>query len=173
MFAFDKFRPYLIGNKIILHTDHSTIKYLMSKKDAKPRLIRWVLLLREFNLEIKDNKLTENLVADHLLRLEGPSKEIQISDDFPNEHILAIEDIKPMPWFVDYVNYLVEKVFPVKFNYQHKRRFFAYLKHYYWEEPIMCKHCVNQVIRRCVPEEEIESILNHCHSSMWGGTLGA
>ena len=56
VFAFDKFRPYLIGNKVIVHTDHSAIKYLMTKNDAKPRLIRWVLLLQEFDLEIKNKK---------------------------------------------------------------------------------------------------------------------
>ena len=54
VFAFDKFRPYLIGNKVIVHTDHSAIKYLMTKKEAKPRLIRWVLLLQEFDVKIKD-----------------------------------------------------------------------------------------------------------------------
>ena len=85
VFPFDKFRPYLIGNKVIVHTDHSAIKYLMTKKDVKPRLIRWVLLLKEFDLEIKDKKGTENLVANHLSRLEGPRDEVQINDDFPNE----------------------------------------------------------------------------------------
>ena len=109
MFAFDKFRPYLIGNRVIVHTNHSAIKYMMTKKDAKPRLIRWVLLLQEFDLEIKDKKGTENLVADHLSRLEGSSKEIQINDDFPYEQLLAIEDKEPVPWFADFVNYLVTK----------------------------------------------------------------
>ena len=72
VFAFDKFRPYLIGNKVIVFTDHSAIKYLMTKKDAKPRLIRWVLLLQEFDVKIRDKKGSENMVDDHLSRLENP-----------------------------------------------------------------------------------------------------
>ena len=72
VFAFDKFRPYLIGNKVIVFTDYFAIKYLMTKKDAKPRLIRWVLLLQEFDVEIQDKKGSENMVVDHLSRLETP-----------------------------------------------------------------------------------------------------
>ena len=60
VFAFDKFRAYLVGTKVTVYTDHAAIKYLISKKDAKPRLIRWILLLQEFNLKIKDRKGTEN-----------------------------------------------------------------------------------------------------------------
>ena len=169
VFAFDKFRPYLIGNKVVVHTDHSAIKYLMTKKDAKPRLIRWVLLLQEFDVEIKDKKGTENLVADHLSRLEGTRDDVPVNDEFPDEKLFAIEDKREVPWFADYVNYLVAKVIPPEFNYQQKKRFFAHLKHYYWEEPILYRHCADQVIRRCVPEDEMHSILNHCHTLPCGG----
>ena len=93
VFAFDKFRPYLIGNKVIVHTSHSAMKYLMTKKDAKLRLMRWELLLQEFDLEIKD-KGTENLVADHLSQLEGARDEVHVSDDFPDEQLLAIQNKK-------------------------------------------------------------------------------
>ena len=137
VFTFEKFRPYLIGNKVVVHTDHYSIKYLLTKKDAKPRLIRWVLLLQEFDVEIKDKKGTENLVADHLSRLEGASDEVHVNDNFSDEQLLAIEDKRAVPWFADYVNYLVAKVVPPEFNYQQKKSFFSYLKHYYWEEPIL------------------------------------
>ena len=172
VFAFDKFRLYLIGNKVVVHTDHSAIKYLMTKKDAKPRLIRWVLLLQEFDVEIKDKKGTENLVADHLSRLEGARDDVPVNDEFPDEKLFAIENKREIPWFAVYVNYLVAKVIPPEFNYQKKKRFFAHLKHYYWEEPILCRHCADQVIRRCVPEDEMHSILNHCHTLPCGGHFG-
>ncbi|GJW46540.1 reverse transcriptase domain-containing protein [Tanacetum coccineum] len=73
VFAFDKFRPYLILSKTVVYIDHYALKYLFNKQDAKPRLIRWVLLLQRFNIEIKDKKGAENLAADHLTRLENPN----------------------------------------------------------------------------------------------------
>ena len=70
VFACEKFRPYILGSHVIIHTDHVAIRYLMAKKDAKLRLIRWVLLLQEFDLEIKDKKSSHNVIVDHLSRLE-------------------------------------------------------------------------------------------------------
>ena len=71
VFACDKFRSYIVDSKVSVHTDHVAIKYLTEKKDAKPRLIRWVLLLQEFYLHIIDRKGAENPVADNLSRLEN------------------------------------------------------------------------------------------------------
>ena len=88
-------------------------------------------MLQEFDVEIKDKKGIENIVADHLSRLEGASDEVQVNDDFPDEQLLAIEDKRVVPLFADYVNYLVAKVVPPECNSQQKKRFFAHLKHYY------------------------------------------
>jgi len=71
VFSFDKFHSYLIGAKVIVYIDHSALKYLLKKSDAKPRLIRWILLIQEFNLEIRDKKGVENLVVDHVSRIEN------------------------------------------------------------------------------------------------------
>jgi hypothetical protein len=86
VFACDKFRPYIVDSKVTIHTDHAAIRYLMEKKDAKLRLIRWVLLLQEFDLHIVDRKGAENPVADNLSRLENISYDhIPVNDSFPNK----------------------------------------------------------------------------------------
>jgi len=70
VFTIDKFRSYLVGAKVIIYSDHAALKYLLTKKDAKPRLIRWILLLQKFDLEIKDKKGVKNSIADHLSRMQ-------------------------------------------------------------------------------------------------------
>jgi hypothetical protein len=86
VYSIDKFRSYLLGNKVIIHIDHAALKYLMTKKDVKLRLIRWMLLLQKFDIMIKDTKGKENLVADHLSRLGCiPSGEGEIKEHFLDE----------------------------------------------------------------------------------------
>ena len=74
IFALEKFRAYLIGSKVIIHSDHAALKYLLTKAHVKPRLIRWVLMLQEFDIEIRDKKGSENVVADHLSLLSIPDE---------------------------------------------------------------------------------------------------
>ena len=70
IFTIDKFRSYLVGAKVVIYSNHAALKYLLTKKDAKPHLIRWILLLQEFDLETKDKKEVENYVVDHLSRMQ-------------------------------------------------------------------------------------------------------
>ena len=96
VFSLEKFRSYLIGSLVIVYTDHAALRHLLNKKDFKPRLIRWILLLQEFNLEILDKKGTANVVADHLSRLTvEPSPLEPISDSFPDEQLFSITSCPP------------------------------------------------------------------------------
>ncbi|GJW86434.1 putative nucleotidyltransferase, ribonuclease H [Tanacetum coccineum] len=109
VFAFDKFRSYLVLSKIVVFTDHAAIKYMFSKQDAKPCLIRWILLLQEFDIEIKNKKGAENVATDHLSRLEKPNlNEEEINDEFLDEILMSIKtDDEKSPWFTEFANYLV------------------------------------------------------------------
>ena len=161
VFALEKFRTYILGSKIIVYTDHVALKYLLSKKEAKPQLIRWVLLLQEFNLEIKDKKGSENSVADHLSRLHTTSSG-EICDAFPDEQLLAV--VTKVPYFAHIVNYLVTKSVRDYWNTHEKKKFSYDVRHYFWEEPQLFHVGADQIIRRCIPEEEQEHILAMCHS---------
>ncbi|KAM1862912.1 hypothetical protein ACFX14_003310 [Malus domestica] len=97
VFALDKFRSYLIGTKVIVFTDHAALKYLLTKKEAKPRLIRWILLLQEFDIEIRDKKGSENVVADHLSRMVHNEELVPSLETFPGEQLLSIK--VSAPWF--------------------------------------------------------------------------
>nr|GEZ78986.1 retrovirus-related Pol polyprotein from transposon 17.6 [Tanacetum cinerariifolium] len=94
VYTSEKFRSYLIMNKCIVHTDHSTLKYLFAKKDAKARLLWWVLLLQEFDFNVLDMKGAENLAADHLSRLEKPYENVldpkEINETFPFETLSTV-----------------------------------------------------------------------------------
>jgi hypothetical protein len=156
IFALDKFRSYLLGSKIIIFSDHAVLKYLFSKKDAKSRLIRWILLLQEFAIEIRDKKGTENVVADHLSRL---------TLDYIAQN--------PAPWFANIVNYLFTGQMPLHWRRQDKFKFLAVVKYFFWDDPYLFKYFPDQIIRRCIPEHDQSNVISFCHDHACGGHFSA
>ena len=167
VYALDKFRTYLVGSDIVIFTDHTALKYLLTKQDAKARLLIWILLLQEFNLLIKDKKRVENVVADHLSRLTiaHNTHSPPINDEFLEESLLLVEIT---PWYAYIANFLAIGEIPAEWKAQDKKHIFAKIHSYYWEEPFLFKYCANQIIRRCVPEGEQQGILSHCHENVYG-----
>ena len=168
VFALDKIRSYLIGAPIVVFTDHAALKYLLSKKDAKARLIRWILLLQEFNIEIKDKKGVENVVADHLSQLtfdEG-LKEMPIWDSFRGEQLYVVTKL---PWYAHIVNYLVMSAIPEYQTTQNRQKFFVEVRNLYWDDPYLFKYCLGQILRRCIPNNETHYVIKYCHSEACGG----
>lgn len=163
----------------------------MSKKDAKPRLLRWILLLQEFNLKIRDKKGTENVIADHLSRLEYlKPNHIPINDNFAYDKLIASVDdwisheealdefalniesacvVTSVPWYADFIDFLAANRLPQGLTYQQRKTFFHDVKHFSWDEPLLFKRGENENFHRCVPEVEAPNIITHCHSTPYGG----
>ncbi|GKE49319.1 reverse transcriptase domain-containing protein [Tanacetum coccineum] len=117
-------RAILVLSKTIVHTDHSALRNLFRKQDAKPRLIRWIMLLQEFDIEIKDRKGTENVTVDHLSRIENEetSDDSEVDDNFLGETLMEI-NTEDEPWFADFANYLASDIIPKEITYQQKNFF--------------------------------------------------
>ncbi|XP_027152312.1 uncharacterized protein LOC113752399 [Coffea eugenioides] len=153
VFALEKFRSYLLGAKVIIFSDHAALRYLLTKKEAKPRLIRWILLLQEFDLEIRDKKGAENLVADHLSRVQVTKDDIPLRETFPDEHLFSAN--LTLPWYADIVNFLVTDKFPAGWPKAKRDKLRSDAKSYIWDDPYLWKRGADQIIRRCVSENEL------------------
>ncbi|GJR59012.1 reverse transcriptase domain-containing protein [Tanacetum coccineum] len=166
-------------SKTIVYTDHSALKYLLAKQDAKPRLLRWILLLQEFDVIIRDKKGAENLAADHLSRLENPHQDVlenkEITKTFPLETLgmVTFRGDSSTPWFADIANYHAGNFIVKGMSSQQKKKFFKDVKHYFWDDPYLFRIGADQVIRRCVYGQEAVDILTACHNGPTGGHHGA
>ncbi|GJV79042.1 putative nucleotidyltransferase, ribonuclease H [Tanacetum coccineum] len=162
-----KFKPIYYSSKTL---NNAQEHYTTTEKELPA-----VLLLQGFNIEIKDKKGAENLVADHLSRLENPNMEVlierEISDEFLDEHLMMLKSKlnNSEPWYADYINYIVGKVVPIKWSAKRIKRFYSQVKNYFWDEPYVFRLCIDNVMRRCVVGSEILEILAHCHSGPTGG----
>jgi len=168
VYTMEKFRPYVLFSKAVVYTDHAALRHLLDKKDAKPRLIRWILLFQKFDLEIKDKAGAKNVVADHLSKLIVNSQDTPINDAFPDEHRMVIST-EQAPWFVDFVNYLASGILPHGLSSYQKKKFLYDIRSYFREELFLFKLCKDGIYRRCLPKEEVQSVISHCHDSPCGG----
>ncbi|GJS87073.1 reverse transcriptase domain-containing protein [Tanacetum coccineum] len=128
VYAFEKFRPYLVLSKTIVYTDHSTLKYLLAKQDAKPRLLR--------------------LENPH----QGDLEKKEINETFPLEtlRMITFHGDSSTPWFADIANYHAGNFVVKGMSSQQKKKFFKDVKHYFWDDPYLFRIGADQVIRRCV-----------------------
>ncbi|RDY03723.1 hypothetical protein CR513_12654, partial [Mucuna pruriens] len=125
------------------------------KPDAKPQLIQWMLLLLEFNIKIKDKKGVENSIADHLSRIKRESDPMLIRDEFPNEQLLQISTTTPCR------------------HLQFCCRILVSIKGIPTDDPYLWRLYNDQVIRRCIPDAEINLVLQFCHATSGGGHYGS
>ncbi|GJW96129.1 hypothetical protein Tco_0177937 [Tanacetum coccineum] len=164
--------------------DHSGIRphslqVLLVKQDAKPRLLRWILLLQEFDVIIHDKKGAENLAADHLSRLENPYQgdieKKEITETFPLATIgmISFHSDSSTPWFADIANYHAGNFVVKEMSSQQKKKVFKDVRHYFWYDPYLFRIGADQVIRRCVHGQEAVDILTACHNRPTRGHHGA
>nr|GEZ02228.1 reverse transcriptase domain-containing protein [Tanacetum cinerariifolium] len=172
------FRPIHYASKTMTqkHTllKKKSLKYLFAKKDAKARLLRWILLLQEFDFKVIDTKGAENYVADHLSSLKNPYENVfdpkEINETFPLESLNKVAHQDPSTsWFANFANYHVGKFIIKGMTTQQKQKIFKDVRHYFWDDPYLFKTCPDQIIRRCVAGQEAIDILKACHTGPTGG----
>ena len=130
VYALDKFCAYLVGSNIIIFTNHSALKYLLTKQNAKYRLIKWVLLLQEFKLQIKDKNGVKNVMANHLSKLTVAhnTHNPPINDEFLEESLLLVENA---PWYAHIANFLAIGEISSEWKAQDKKYFFTKIHSFY------------------------------------------
>nr|GEX88481.1 reverse transcriptase domain-containing protein [Tanacetum cinerariifolium] len=143
-------------------------------KDSKARLLWWILLLQEFKFKVIDTKGAKNLAADHLSQLENPHQNVldpkEINETFPLEtlNMVSFRGNSSTSWFADFANYHARNFVVKGMASQRKKKFFKYVKHYFWDDPFLFKICADQVIQRCVHGQEAVDILKACHNGPTG-----
>jgi hypothetical protein len=165
VFAIEKFRSYLVGAKDIVYIEHAALKYLLMKKDAKPRLIQWILLLQEFDLEIRDKKGVENSMSDHLSHLQfEESTELPINDYMRDDTLLKVSTMDPC--YANIINYIMAGYIPPGTD---KKKIIRDSRLHLWDDLYLYRVCADGLLRRCMRAFETWKILERYHSSPYGG----
>ncbi|RDY10122.1 putative mitochondrial protein, partial [Mucuna pruriens] len=138
----------------------------VNKLDAKLRLIWWMLLLQDFDIEIRDKKGAENSIVDYLSWIKRESDPMPIRDEFPDEQLLLHHGL------LTFANYIVASKFPPEASRLYKEKLESSAKYYIWDDPYLWRLYSDQVIRKCIPNFEIKSVLHFCHLASEGSHYG-
>jgi transposase InsO family protein len=171
VFAFKKYRHYLLGYKTIFHTDHSSLKYLVNQPDLSGRVARWVLLFQEFDYEVQVRPGKHHENADFLSRLPGPTPDKPLNDDFPDEHIWHIEGEDSL--YYDIVQMLTLGIFPDGLSPEARAVFLHKVGPYTLINGVLHKLSPDQKLKRCLELREIPRVLDAMHSGLSGGHYAA
>jgi len=167
--AVNKFRHYITGYPIILYIDNSAIKYLANEPFTNGRITRWLILLQEFDITIKDRLGKEYHVADLLSRMPKPIEVAIVEDQFPDEHLFVVA-IKT-PWYADVANYLAVGKLLKHLTPNEWKQIVQRSARFSWIGGYLFHIGIDMHIRRCVREDEIFTILKSCHDKPCGGHL--
>eukprot|EP00253_Pinus_taeda_P025855 PITA_25855 len=165
--AINKFRHYITRYLVILYTDYSAIKYLVNKPVTNGRITRWLILLQEFDITIKDRPGKENPVADFLSRMTKPVDAAAVEDQFPDEHLFVVA--VQTPWYADVANYLVVGKLPKHLTPNERKQIVQRSTRFSWIGGYLFHTGADMQIRRCVRQDEIFDILRACHDQPCGG----
>ncbi|GJY73010.1 reverse transcriptase domain-containing protein [Tanacetum coccineum] len=156
------FKPIHYASKTMNEAQEN---YTTTEKELLAILIRWILLIQEFEIDIHDKKCAKNLAADHLSRLENPDlgklTKAEIRDLFPKERLMVISDKNNEPWYADYANYLASRELPFQSTRQEKQKFFSDLRHYFWDDPFLFKSVLTESYEDAWPEMRQHKFLDN------------
>ena len=166
IYAINKFRHYIIAYPTFVHTTHSSIKYLMKKSITNSQVIRWLLLLQEFDITIVDQPSKENVIADFLSQIKA-NDNTRVDDSSPNEYLFAVSTHSP--WYSDIANYLVSGKLPSHLSDREKIKIVQQSARYSWISGCLFHIGLDHEIQRCIREDEVYDILKACHGGPCGG----
>ena len=182
IYACKKFRHYLLGYRIIFHTDHDSLKYLVNKSDLSGRIARWILLLQEFNYEVIVKPGKANANADYLSRQRGTEALEDIQAEFPDEfrdeldrkeeHVLHITGENELE-FSNIIAYLVNRIYPTGLNREEKNVFQHKVAPYTIIHGILFRLGADEQLKRCLEKKERKQVMRALHSGPSGGHFAA
>ena len=167
VYACKKFRHYLLGYHTTFHTDHNALKYLFNQPDLSGRIARWVLLLQEFDFEVRIKPGKAHVNADYLSRLQGVSPANPIEDTFPDENLFHIEGEESL--YFDIVQYLISGQYPHSMSPEQKAVFQHKVGPYTLIQGVLYKLTPDQKLKRCLEKREVPRVISALHEGNVGG----